>query len=113
ALAESKTLFKVAAGAFNPPPKVESAVVRVTPRADPAVRPDEEQGFSRFVIAAFSQRRKQLGSIVRSVTALGTEAAAALVLQAGIDPKQRPENLSAVQFADLYRALSVPGASRP
>ena len=109
ALARVEVLFRVAAGAFNPPPKVESAVVRVTPRADPVVTPEEEQGFSEFVIAAFSQRRKQLGSVVRSIAALDTAAATALVVSAGVDPRMRPETLSPAEFAGLYRGLEAAG----
>jgi 16S rRNA (adenine1518-N6/adenine1519-N6)-dimethyltransferase len=109
ALARVEVLFRVAAGAFNPPPKVESAVVRVTPLADPVIGPEEEQGFSAFVIAAFSQRRKQLGSVVRSIAAVDTGAAAALVAAAGLDPRARSETLGPSQFARLYRAL---GAAR-
>jgi 16S rRNA (adenine1518-N6/adenine1519-N6)-dimethyltransferase len=104
-LARVEVLFRVAAGAFTPPPTVESAVVRVTPRRDPVVREDEEAGFSAFVIAAFSQRRKQIGSIIRSVASIDTAAAADLVLRAGLDPKARPETLSPADFAGLYRAV--------
>jgi 16S rRNA (adenine1518-N6/adenine1519-N6)-dimethyltransferase len=105
ALATVEVLFRVAAGAFNPPPKVESAVVRVTPRSDPVVSADEETGFSSFVIAAFSQRRKQLGSIIRSIASVDTAAAAALVSAAGLDPRARPETLGPSEFAELYRTI--------
>jgi 16S rRNA (adenine1518-N6/adenine1519-N6)-dimethyltransferase len=108
-LARVEVLFRVAAGAFNPPPKVESAVVRVTPLAEPAVTADEEAGFSAFVIAAFSQRRKQLGSIIRSIASVETSSAAALVVASGLDPRARPETLGPSQFARLYRTL---GAAR-
>ena len=107
ALARVEVMFRVAAGSFSPPPKVESAVVRITPRADPVVESSEEAGFSAFVIAAFSQRRKQLGSVVRSITALTTPEAAAVVVSAGLDPKARPETLGAAEFALLYRSVAL------
>src|SRR5687767_1546103 len=53
ALATAETLFHVPAGAFRPPPKVESAVVRVVPRADPAVRAHDEQRFRVAVQGMF------------------------------------------------------------
>jgi len=104
ALARPELLFRVAAGAFSPPPQVESAVVRVTPRPDPVVAEHEEHGFSRFVIRAFSQRRKQLKSIMRGIANVDTNAAATLVEGAGIDPALRPERLTAEEFSRLYRA---------
>jgi 16S rRNA (adenine1518-N6/adenine1519-N6)-dimethyltransferase len=51
AVATAELLFRVPAGAFSPPPKVESAVVRITPRTDPAVAPEEEERFRGFVQA--------------------------------------------------------------
>src|SRR6185503_13068568 len=45
AVARAELLFSVPAGAFAPPPKVESAVVRITPRAEPLVSPEEERPF--------------------------------------------------------------------
>lgn len=56
--AEVEVLFGVPAGAFRPPPKVESAVVRLTPRADLAV--DDPQAFLKFASAAFRHKRKML-----------------------------------------------------
>ena len=53
ALATVELVFGVPRGAFHPAPKVDSAVVRVTPRADPLVRPEEEPGFRTFVQGAF------------------------------------------------------------
>jgi 16S rRNA (adenine1518-N6/adenine1519-N6)-dimethyltransferase len=107
ALARTELLFRVAAGSFTPPPNVESAVVRVTPRADPVVSADEEQPFRRFVQAAFGQRRKQLKTIVRSVARVSAATAAERLVACDIDPAARPETLSAEQFARLWRAIRV------
>jgi 16S rRNA (adenine1518-N6/adenine1519-N6)-dimethyltransferase len=105
ALARVERLFRVPAGAFTPSPKVESTVVRLTARTDTPVRPAEERSFSTFVIQAFSQRRKQLGSIIRGITGAGTDAASELVVSAGLQPRARPENLTVDEFVLLFRAV--------
>ena len=71
----SEMLFRIPAGAFMPPPQVESAVVRVTPRADPVVRPGEEQPFRTFVQAAFALRRKQMRRVMRTIAERSAEDA--------------------------------------
>ena len=88
---EMRKLFNVAPGAFRPPPKVESAVVRLVPLR-------EKMGcdatvFEKIVREAFSARRKTLRN------ALPLEAADYEEL--GIDPKLRPENLSPADYARI------------
>lgn len=104
ALAKAELLFGVAAGAFNPPPKVESAVVRITPRADPVVREDEEEPFRLLVQGAFSLRRKQLRRVLRTLWSLDAAQADAVLAQAGLSGDVRPEVLGAEAFAALLRA---------
>ncbi|MCL4315865.1 MAG: 16S rRNA (adenine(1518)-N(6)/adenine(1519)-N(6))-dimethyltransferase RsmA, partial [Gammaproteobacteria bacterium] len=96
---EMEKLFTVGAGAFSPPPKVESAVVRMIPRAQPAVRLDDEATFARVVSAAFAQRRKTLRNSLK--TLLTEQQIRAL----GIAPDARAEQLSLEQFALLSNAL--------
>jgi 16S rRNA (adenine1518-N6/adenine1519-N6)-dimethyltransferase len=84
-------LFNVAKGAFRPPPKVESAVVRLLPLQTPLEIDDD------LLRKAFSARRKQL----RNALALADADYARL----GIDPKLRPENLSPGDYARLTAAL--------
>jgi 16S rRNA (adenine1518-N6/adenine1519-N6)-dimethyltransferase len=111
ALASVELVFRVPAGAFRPPPKVESAVVRVIPRVDPLVAPEEEQGFREFVLAIFGMRRKQMRRVLRGVGNYAVEMAESLLQQANIDPNARPETLAPAQFAALYRAsLPSPGS---
>ncbi len=105
-VAEATLVCTVPAGAFDPPPKVESAVLRIVPRAEPLVAPGEEDGFRRFVQAAFAQRRKQLKAIVRQVANLDTAAAAALLESAGIAPTERPERLTPQEFVTLFRSVT-------
>ena len=81
--------------AFTPPPKVDSAVVRMRPLDASRSRAQDEGLFARVVAAAFSQRRKTLRNAVR---ALAGEAAFAA---AGIDPARRGETLSVGEFIAL------------
>jgi 16S rRNA (adenine1518-N6/adenine1519-N6)-dimethyltransferase len=105
AVARAESLFKVPAGAFSPPPKVESAVVRITPHASPLVAPDEERPFRTLVQNAFGMRRKQMRRVLRSIYNLDVEAADALLARAGIEGEVRPETLSPQDFARLLRAV--------
>jgi 16S rRNA (adenine1518-N6/adenine1519-N6)-dimethyltransferase len=104
ALAHAKLLFKVAPGSFTPPPRVDSAVVRIQPRDDPAVPPGGEADFRRFVLDAFGMRRKQLRRVIRSLWQLSVEQADAVLETVHIDPTARPETLSPERFAALVRA---------
>jgi 16S rRNA (adenine1518-N6/adenine1519-N6)-dimethyltransferase len=109
-VANVETLFTVPAGAFRPPPKVESAVVRVSPKAKPLVAPQDEEGFRSFVQSVFSMRRKQTQRILRSIWNLDQASADQRMTQLGIEGSARPETLTIEQFARLY--ATVPG-SRP
>jgi 16S rRNA (adenine1518-N6/adenine1519-N6)-dimethyltransferase len=104
-VARVEVLFRVPPGAFQPPPKVDSAVIRVTPRPDPVVARDEEVRFRRIVQDAFGLRRKQLRRVVRTIAHLDVEAAESVLATAGLDPEARPETLSPEAFARLVRAL--------
>lgn len=104
AVAQIELLFRVPAGAFSPPPKVESAVIRVTPRPDPVIDAGEEEGFRTMVQGAFGLRRKQLKRVVRTLWSLDADQASALIAHAGLDPEARPETLSPADFASLLRA---------
>jgi 16S rRNA (adenine1518-N6/adenine1519-N6)-dimethyltransferase len=85
-------LFTVPPGAFYPPPKVDSAIVRMVPYGVDRLRARDEKLFAQIVKAAFSQRRKTLRNTLRSF--MGPDDWASL----GIDSQQRAENLSAAQF---------------
>ena len=94
ALREARMVMELPARAFTPPPKVASAVVRLTPRAD---RPSDAlvDRLQRVTAAAFGQRRKMLRS---SLKPLGGEA---LCVAAGVEPSARAEELSVEQFLTL------------
>ncbi len=87
--------LRVPPGAFTPPPRVESALVRMRPLGPRRLRARDERLFEAIVAAAFSQRRKTLRNAAR---ALVLEAAFAA---AGIDPGRRGETLSVAQFVAL------------
>jgi len=97
ARAEAASLFEVGPHAFNPPPKVDSAVVRITPR--PALFELLDIGaYDRLVTAAFSQRRKTLSN------GLKTWLSAAQIESVGIEPGVRAETLAPPEFAKLANA---------
>ncbi len=104
ALAKAELLFGVTAKAFHPPPKVESAVVRITPRADAAIAEDEEEPFRLLVQGAFGLRRKQLRRVLRTLWDIDAERADEVLARAGIAGDVRPEVLGAEAFARLLRA---------
>jgi 16S rRNA (adenine1518-N6/adenine1519-N6)-dimethyltransferase len=96
-------LFRVPAGAFRPPPKVESALLRLTPLDQPLVGPEEGAAFRRFVTACFSRRRKQLRNVIAGVTGRPVAAVAAGLEGLGLDPSARPETLAPAEFVRLLR----------
>jgi 16S rRNA (adenine1518-N6/adenine1519-N6)-dimethyltransferase len=103
---EACILFHVNASAFVPAPKVESALVRIIPRAVPAHC--DRKRLEDVTRAAFGQRRKMLRQSLRS---LGADVTA-LLAAAGLDPTARAEDLSVDQFVLLARALAVHRAHR-
>lgn len=105
AIARAELIHRVPAGAFHPPPKVDSAVVRVTPLESPVVTPDEEHDFRVLVQGAFGMRRKQMRRVLRGLRALSATDSEAALEAAGITPDARAETLSPHQFAALLREL--------
>jgi 16S rRNA (adenine1518-N6/adenine1519-N6)-dimethyltransferase len=109
ALAHTEVLFRVPPGAFQPPPKVDSVVVRVTPRPDPLVRQEDEAPFRTLVQGAFGLRRKQMRRVVRILFDLDAAAADTLLAASGIAPDARPETLDPDAFVRLLRASRESG----
>ena len=94
-------LLRVPAGAFRPPPKVESAVVRLTPRAE-SERPTTDTGLLADIVrAAFGQRRKTLSNALSSI------ANAEEIARAGVDPRARAEQLSPSAFVALAHVVQA------
>jgi 16S rRNA (adenine1518-N6/adenine1519-N6)-dimethyltransferase len=93
--------LRVPPGAFTPPPKVESAVVRMAPLGEGRPRARDEALFANLVGAAFSQRRKTLRNAARPWVEEGA------FIRSGIDPGRRGETLSVAEFVAL--ADAAPG----
>jgi len=92
-------LFTVPPAAFRPAPKVESAIVRLTPLRPPPVQTVDPAVFGRVVATAFGQRRKMLR---RSLSGLLDET---MIQSAGVDPGARPEQLDVAAFVRLADTL--------
>ncbi len=102
----SENLFDIDANRFHPPPKVDSAVLRLIRRSEPLAPVVDGARFIRLVKAGFAQRRKTLINSLKSDKTLGThEQLLAALATAGIDPTRRAETLSSVEFAAIERAL--------
>ncbi len=98
-------LFDVPASAFQPPPKVTSAFVRMRPKPDDALLVDDPKTLSVLVAQAFSQRRKTLRNALKGhVTETDMEAV-------GIDPGSRAEQVPVDTWARLANLL--PAANKP
>jgi 16S rRNA (adenine1518-N6/adenine1519-N6)-dimethyltransferase len=101
---EARLEFKVSPGSFSPPPRVDSAVISLTKRAQPLYPVADEVGFRALLWAAFAHRRKFL---VKNLEMSGI--ARARVEEAyrllGLAGNARAEELSIGQFAALFRTL--------
>jgi 16S rRNA (adenine1518-N6/adenine1519-N6)-dimethyltransferase len=95
---------RVPPGAFLPPPKVESALLRVGFGPARAAVVDEAR-FRRLVKAGFAQRRKVLANALAAGRIAPDDALAAALASAGIDPRRRGETLTVEEWAALERAL--------
>jgi 16S rRNA (adenine1518-N6/adenine1519-N6)-dimethyltransferase len=93
-------LFTIGPGAFSPPPRVESAFVRLVPWESPPVEVDDEAILADIVRQAFSQRRKTLRNVLRG------RIDAATLQSLGIDPALRAEVLEIRDFARLANYLA-------
>ena len=102
--ADAETLLTLPPGAFRPPPKVISAVVRL--RFRPAqVEVGDRAVFERLVRGVFAQRRKTLLNALKPVAETIHRSAGDLIERAGVDPKIRPGELPVAGFAALSRAM--------
>jgi 16S rRNA (adenine1518-N6/adenine1519-N6)-dimethyltransferase len=95
-LAKAEYLFSVPPGAFRPPPKVDSAVIRLTPRQE--AQSDEARSFLEFASACFRQKRKTLrNNLAERFPNEKLESLPALT--------QRAEQLSVAELLELFRVL--------
>lgn len=105
--------FRVPPQAFAPPPKVDSAVVRLDASRAPRAEVGDRRLFRRVVQTAFGQRRKTLRNALSA--GFGGDTATVLLERAAIDPRRRAETLSLEEFARLAREAAAldltPGTS--
>jgi len=92
---------KLPPGAFTPPPKVHSAVLRLDVLPQPLVPPDQRDIFFRVVKAGFGQKRKTLRNSLAAGLHLATDVTEAALRAAGLQPKQRAQELDIPQWLRL------------
>lgn len=92
-------MFVVSPQAFDPPPRVESAIVRMVPIANPLAC--DRNKLEAVVMKAFSQRRKVIRNCLAGMLSENE------LIDAGVDPKTRPETVSLAQFVALANVLLV------
>jgi len=102
--AEAKIAARIPAGAFMPPPKVDSAVLKLRLYRDLPVPPSGIAGFFKIVRAGFCANRKQLVNSLAQGLAEDKERVRALLERAGIDPGRRAETLTVAEWVILWRA---------
>ena len=97
-------LLTLPPGAFRPPPKVHSAVVRLRFRP-PAVNVGDQLVFERLVRGMFLQRRKMIANALKPVADARGRSVPQLLQTTGIDGRRRPETLTLEEIARLSRAV--------
>ncbi|VGO16486.1 Ribosomal RNA small subunit methyltransferase A [Pontiella desulfatans] len=100
---ENKLVKKISPTCFLPPPKVWSAVVKMERRSEPLIEEELYPLFKKLVKGCFSQRRKQIGTILKK---LGVEPVDPILADAGIEHAERPEKIEIERWAQLARVLS-------
>ncbi|GAB4543713.1 MAG: 16S rRNA (adenine(1518)-N(6)/adenine(1519)-N(6)) -dimethyltransferase RsmA [Anaerolineae bacterium] len=100
---QPRVVARIPAGAFIPPPKVDSAVVRIDTYSVPPFDAPAPEVFFRVVRAGFAQKRKQLKNALGAGLGLPVADVADIMAQAGIEPQRRAETLSLAEWADLAR----------
>lgn len=101
---------RIKAGAFYPPPKVDSAVLRIDLGEQPMValpRGTDETGYFRVVRAGFGQKRKTLRNALRAGLGLPAPRVEEALARAGIDPRRRAQTLSLQEWADVTHSLET------
>ena len=101
--ADTELLFGVSSGSFMPAPKVDSAVIRLTPRVPDRV-PQDEPTLFRMIKAAFAQRRKTVLNSISSSLPLDKSVMSDILKSAGVDPAARAERLTLDDFISVADA---------
>jgi 16S rRNA (adenine1518-N6/adenine1519-N6)-dimethyltransferase len=96
----------VPSGSFYPPPEVDSAILRIDPYLEPTVDVADVDGFFRVVRAGFSMPRKQLRNSLAHGLGIPPVEAAALLEEAGVNPRQRAETLGLEEWVRICEILA-------
>ena len=104
--AQAQTLFKVSAGSFMPPPKVDSAVIRLDIRDTSPVEVADEALMFSVIKAAFAQRRKTILNSLKNSLGLDRDKVADALDSCNIPQTARAEQLTLENFADIANALN-------
>ncbi len=102
-----RIVAKIPAGAFIPPPKVDSAVVRIDTYQSLPFAVADVDIFFRVVRAGFAQKRKQLKNALATGLGLPPADVAAAMARAGVEPQRRAQTLNLVEWADLAGELGL------
>ncbi len=97
---QAQSLFTIGPGAFNPPPKVDSAILRMTPDMEAISRIDDPSMLDRILAQAFSQRRKTLRNALKGL------ADAPILESLGIDASARAETVTVEAYVMLANRLA-------
>lgn len=91
---KAELIKKVSSGAFTPPPAVDSAVIRITKHAQPALTKVDSDSFFRFLRPCFQGNRKQVQGTIHSQVSLSRDQVIDMLQKLGIDPRIRPSELN-------------------
>ena len=102
-----RIMARLPAGAFYPPPKVDSAVIRVDMYAKSVIPPAQIELFFRLAKAGFSQKRKTIRNAIAGSLAYSTQSVEALLRSAGIEPSRRAETLDLEEWSRLTEEYMI------
>lgn len=98
---DNEYLLTVPATSFSPPPKVESAIVRLIPKKQFSLTAEQFQLFSTIVKEAFTYRRKTVGNSLKRLVDANT------LISLGINPQLRPQNITVAEFVYISTKLGA------
>jgi 16S rRNA (adenine1518-N6/adenine1519-N6)-dimethyltransferase len=104
--AEPKIVMTIPASSFTPPPRVDSALVILEVRAEPAIGVADVQHFLRFVEEVFQFRRKQIGGTLARMAGIGGSAASVRLQEVAVEPERRPQTLTLQEWERIYGAFN-------
>ncbi|MGH2356767.1 MAG: 16S rRNA (adenine(1518)-N(6)/adenine(1519)-N(6))-dimethyltransferase RsmA [Candidatus Limnocylindria bacterium] len=105
-VASAEVVRRVPAAAFEPAPAVDSAILRLRRRPDPAVPPgDGREPFYRVVQAGFRQRRKQVHNGLARELPVSRDDVLGALAACGVDPERRPQTLTVDEWASVTREV--------